>query len=185
VLKKTRKRIKHPKREVLKAVCEGLEEIEGHFEWEGFSNISEEIPHKMEINPAGTPTKPSAQVEVVSVADAEEEEVEPEADEDGFDSDEDSSGNAIFQREDIEVAIDLFVTHLIHEEIIEEPATLEDVFVGLFGEDHPVIDSVRTFEEHIKGYFGAIAHEDMNIAFGNLAEIRAIVEKEMARHAKN
>jgi len=192
MLEKPRKRIKRPRRKVLVAVAEGLREIEAHFEWEGFSEVADKqsqgIPERVVIQAGESGAKAEDGELVEPDGSSEGEETQPEESEesyDDFESEEEPEGESVFQREEIEVAIDLFVTHLIEEEIIEEPENLEHIFGALFGEDHEITEAVKAFEEHIKGYFGAIAHEDMNKAFGNLTHIRDILEKEMARHAKN
>ncbi len=154
----------------VEAVSEALKEIEAHFEMMGFSSneevaVQEGIP---EVLP---------------------EDEEPEqTDETGYPEDEDEGGPATFDREEIEVALDVFMSHLVRERIIKKykrgklPA-LSGVFQDIFGDKHPIIKPVKLFEEHIEGYFDVVGYEDMEIAFNELANIRAIIDKELNAHA--
>ena len=166
------KQVRHPRRRVLEAISEGLREIEACFELFGFSASEEE----------STQEEPSQE-------ESKEEEQEEDY-EDDYGEDEYSEEPAVYQREDIEVAIDLFISHLVREKVIREikrggQPSLVGIFERIFGEGHEIIEKVRTFEEHIEGYFGAIGPDDMNSAYGELSEIRNIIKTEMDRHAEN
>jgi hypothetical protein len=104
------------------------------------------------------------------------------------DEEEDSGGGTVFDREDIEVAIDVFISELVNEKVIKKPKarhhpTLVQVFEHVFGEGHPIAKMVETFEEHIEGYFGAIGYDEMNSAYGELLGIRVMINKEIGLHA--
>jgi hypothetical protein len=192
VVKKFAERKRYPSRIVLALVAEALEDISSQFEWEGFSERAEksqqEIPGLTTQAKDDGPTTQSNEARVYDKDASPEGEgtQTEEADEspDGFGSDDDDeAGPSVFEREGIEVAIDLFVTKLIGEKIISEPESLESIFGELFGEDHEITEAACAFDEHVKGYFGAIAYGDMDIAFQNLVRIRDILAKEIT-HAK-
>jgi hypothetical protein len=162
--------VRHPRKEVLEAVSGALEEIEASFEMMGFSS-----------------GKGQAFLgEAPKVQPVEEEYDETYGDEYG--EDEGNGGVEIFQREDVEVAIDVFLSRLVQERVIKKykrnkQPSLEGVFEHIFGENHEIIKPVQVFEEHIEGYFDLIGFEDMELAFGELADIRRIIDKELDRYA--
>ncbi len=104
-------------------------------------------------------------------------EAEEEYGDEDFDEGEYTDG---YDREEIEVAIDEFLSTLLRANIIrksksgKEPS-FADVFRRLFGQDHEITAKAQSFEEYIKGYFGWIAPEDMRIAHETFLEIQEIV----------
>jgi hypothetical protein len=165
-----KKRTPRPSAAKVEAVSEALKEIEAHFEMMGFSSnekvaVQEEIPDMLP-----------------------EDEESEDADETEYPGDEDQGGSATFDREEIEVALDVFMSHLVREKIINKYKrgklpSLSGVFQDIFGDKHSVIKPVKLFEEHIEGYFDVVGYEDMEIAFNELASIRAIIDKELNAHA--
>lgn len=153
MLTKKRKRIRTPSKERIAAVSEAFKEIEGYFEFMAF---------------------PASEKESDWERPAEEES------EDDYE-DEESGGVQTFEREDIEVAIDVFITELKPD----AHPSLENIFVSIFGDDHEIIKLIQQFEEDIEGYFDVIGYDDMKSAYGQVLEIRAILDREMARHAEN
>lgn len=175
---KRRKRILHPPKAVVEVIAAGLKEIEAHFEWEGF--------------PPNSGTEAESQNQDSEPDDnTEEDDLNPDqevSDDDG-DTEEGYGGNAVFEREDIEVAIDVFLSRLVEDELIkkikrDEQLSLSEVFERYFGEDHELTEAAQAFEEHIKGYFGEIAYEDMQQAYGELSSIRGMIDIEINRHAQ-
>jgi hypothetical protein len=156
---KNRKSIKRPKREVLTEILDGLREIEAHFEMEGFA--------RNEIKPEEEP-----QAET------------PEEEDDEYG--EDFSGPSAFDREDIEVAIDVFISHLVQTAVIKKQEhrgrhPLSDIIQDLFGEDHAISTMTLSFEEHIKGYFDLVCYDDMQKAYFELSNIRDLIQAEVAK----
>lgn len=147
----------------LTAIGNALEEIEAYFELNGFGPI--------ETGAAG-----GASEEDGSEADEEQ----------TFESDDESSSSWSFDREDIEVAIDVFISRLSDEHIIPKP-TLRDkpsllsVLERFFGRKHEVLEIARSFEKNIKGYFDIVSYDAMAEAHGDLLQIRDIIKRELKR----
>src|SRR5438045_3607075 len=162
MLAKKQVRSRRPKKEVLTALSRALEEIEAYFEMWGFSL------GKAENQPQLPFENPELQDEKSSEEKPEEQEAREDSD-DLYGGDDDSGGEPVFDREEIEVAIDLFLSTLVQEKVIpkypgNKLPTLEQVFQRIFGEDHEIIKVVHDFEEHIEGYFDVIGHDDMETA---------------------
>jgi hypothetical protein len=177
MLAKKHKQVRHPRKEVLEAFSEAFKEIEAYFELMGFSQGEEESPEE----------EPPKEEPPEEEPDGQEQEEEYESD---YGDDGEAGGVEVFQREDIEVSIDVFISNLVQDKVIRvaKPGahpSLDFVFEKIFGEDHEIIELVQAFEEHIKGYFGAIGYDDMRSAYGEVLSIRDILTKEMARHAQN
>jgi len=170
VLGRKEPRTPHSRGVILEVVSDALREIEGHFEMMGFSSTQES----------------TAQAESPDVTPENE---EPEdIDEVEYAEDEDSGGDTVFEREEIEVALDVFLSDLVRKKLIKKYKrnklpTLESVFGELFGDDHQIIKPVKRFEEHIEGYFDIVGYEDMKIAYGELTQIRDIINKELESYA--
>lgn len=147
---------------VLKIIADGLEEIDGHFAWEGLTGINDEAG-------TGEPLPSEAQ------------QAEDESDEDPY---EDPYYTAGFDREDIEIAIDAFLSYLLRKRLIHKNKSgrlpsFAGVFEEFLGEDHQIAKVADKFEEHIKGYFGWIDYENMRAAYAEFLEIRAFIRKEL------
>jgi hypothetical protein len=170
----TTKRLLRRKR--IEAIADALSEIKAHFEFEG---ISFEEP-----SPAGEP--PEAESEEKSKA-------KDEQDEDGYDDDEydDDSipGKSAFEREEIEIALDVFMSRLVEEKVIRqfkpnEQPSFSGIFEKFFDEDHEIVKIAQSFEEHIEGYFDWVHYDDMRAAYGELLQIKDIISKEIAANAQ-
>lgn len=152
------KAARRPSKRVLAAISKGLEEIDAHFELSGFSR-RDAIP---------------------SIA---EEEVEAEsADEDDSDYYGESQEPEYFDREDIEVAIDAFLSQLIQANVVRKSGagklpSFSEVFEKYFGDAHEITVKAKNFEEYVEGYFGAISPEDMHAAYDEFCEIQKVVRK--------
>jgi hypothetical protein len=99
-------------------------------------------------------------------------------------------GPAVYQREDLEVAIDVLISELVSDGLFPKPSrgtepTLADVFERFFGEDDKIAQLAQEFDQYIEGYFGAIGYDDMNSAHGTILAIRNILRTEMKRHGEN
>ena len=155
---------KKPNPRKVKAILEALKEIEASFELLGLGSMDDSIVNN---------------------------ELEPEDVEDEVEAEEEESyGNASFDREDIEVAIDTFVSELIDGGIVRSNNSAKmprfgDVFAKAFGTNHEIVQKANEFEESIKGYFGYIDYDDMKTAQNRLAEIRELLEKALKQHAPN
>lgn len=100
--------------------------------------------------------------------------------------DEESSEGVIFDSEEIEVAIGVFLSNLVRDRILPKypennAPTFAEAFENIFGEGHEVIKTARSFEEHVEGYFDLVKYDDMKTAADELAEIRDMIEKELRR----
>ena len=151
------KELREPGRRTLEAVATGLEEIRDHFGGEGFADID------VRDRPDG----------------------EYEGDEYEDDEEEEDYISLSYEREDIEVAVDAFISQLIADKIIRKSKSgklpsFADVFRKIFGADHEVTESALAFEEHIEGYFGQILYDHMKAAYKQFAEIEEAVKNRLA-----
>ncbi len=151
------------------AAC--LERISDHFVWEQFmARFRPEVSHTSltfsEEDEENAPEKNNKK--------GDEEEDTEEYDED--------LPIETFDREEVEVAIDVFLTHLLKLGIIQKKKkgnlpSFSGVFESIFGEKHPATGLALSFEDHITGYFGWIDYENMKAAYGELMKIRDLVAK--------
>jgi hypothetical protein len=154
-----KKRTRHPNDQQLETIAEAFREIEAYFELLGFSrNPGEESSEEQQEN-------------------GEEDRGEDWV----FDHDADH-GPGVYQREEIEVAIDVFISELVREDLLPKPSlgkepSLQDVFERLFDDDHKIVELAKQFDEHIEGYFGAISYDDMNSAHWAVLGIHDILTK--------
>lgn len=156
-MKRKSRKGKHPHPKVLAALTEGLDELKANFEI-GFG---------------------------IGVTEAENSEKESkslsEADEDEYEEDEDFSGPSTFDREEVEVSVDVFLSHLVHEGVIKdskigEQPSFSEVFERFFGEDHEIAKKARDFEENIEGYFDVVSYDDVRKAYGDLLQMKDIID---------
>jgi hypothetical protein len=177
MLAKKRRGPGRPTKGALEVLSEALKEIEAYFEMVGFpQRKKEDLPQLPFGN--GEPQNKEPLEEAPDESEAEEET------EDGYGDGDDSSGSSVFDREEIEVAIDVFLSDLVKEGILpkyprNKPPTLQGTFERIFGDDHVIIKTVQSFEEHIEGYFDVVGYDDMEIASNQLAEIRDMINKEL------
>lgn len=137
-----------PSRKVLEALAAGLEEIETHFDNEGFGHS-------------------------------------PASDDEEDDYDAEDYTSVSYEREDVEVAVDGFISQLIDDKILRKAKSgalpsFGDVFEKLFGKRHDITKMARDFEDHIDGYFGQILYEDMVAAYQIFLEIEEYVKSALA-----
>jgi hypothetical protein len=153
---------RRPGKRVLTAISEGLEEIDAHFELSGFSH--------RKANP--------------STGEATEEVEAESSDEDDSDYYGESQEPEYFDREDIEVAIDAFLSQLFQANVVRKSGagklpSFSEVFEKYFGDAPEITVKARNFEEYVEGYFGAISPEDMRAAYDEFCEIQEIIRKEL------
>lgn len=182
MLGKKQKRVRHPRRKVLDVIAEAFREIEACYELLGFSaNQDEELPPD-EQQPNNEGEQDAKDADYPDYLDHENDT------EQDYDT-EPEGGPTVYQREEIEVAVDVFISELVHQKLIPKPPadskgpSLAEVFQGFFGEDHKIVELAKEFEDHIEGYFGAIGFDEMSSAYGNVLAIRDILNKEMQLHA--
>ena len=89
-----------------------------------------------------------------------------------------------FDREDIEVAVDAFISHLIQAKVVRKSIggkfpSFSEVFEKYFGDAHEITVKAKNFEEYVEGYFGAISPDDMSAAHDEFCEIQEAVRKEL------
>jgi hypothetical protein len=169
-MKIRQKTVRSPGKRAISAIADGLEEIGAHFQFVGFGNGAD---------------KPAE--DLASEASSEEDQPEEDSsEEDDFDADDDDdgySGFSTYDREEIEVAIDEFISTLIANGILRKSKSgklpsFSGVFERVFGKDHEISKMARQFEEYIEGYFGAIDYDDMRAAYSEFQEIRDFLNKE-------
>jgi hypothetical protein len=143
---KRRRKLRKLDKDALQAILESLGEVEAHFEMEGFSSGSDlTVEAPADIQEKATPDTRDAEYDV---------------------EDEEPPAPTTYDRQDIEVAIDVCISELMTHGIISKARpgknpTLSDIFENLFGKDHEIVNHARTFEQHIKGYFDIVGYEEM------------------------
>jgi hypothetical protein len=167
-------RLRRPSIRVLRAISAGLEEIRDHFAWEGISSDDNSSSGDESL---AQPREASPEDDATVEDEAEEESTKDEDYEEPY-------YLKTFDREQIEIAIDTFLSHLARKRLIPKPkphklAAFSDIFEKFFGEEHEITETARSFEEHIKGYFGLIDYENMSTAYGELLEIQRFLAKEL------
>lgn len=164
-MKTKQKTVRSPSKRSITAIADGLEEIAAYFPFGGFGRGAKKASKSF-------------------VAEAESEEDGSEEDEFADDDDDDGySDSSSYDREEIEVAIDEFISALIADGILTKSKSgklpsFAGVFEKLFGKNHEVSKKARQFEEYIEGYFGAIDYDDMRSAYSEFQEIRDLVNEE-------
>jgi hypothetical protein len=141
----------------IKILSTALEEIESAFNWAGF-----EIPINSTDDDASEAT----------------------SDDDDEEDDGDYLEDKVYDREDIEVAIDEFLSTLKNGGVIKKNKkghlpSFSGALALVFGEDHDVVKKAKSFEEFIEGYFGNIFYEQMVSAFREFVEITNEVKSEL------
>jgi|CZKK01.1.fsa_nt_gi hypothetical protein len=162
-------RLRRPSQKVVDAIAEGLDEIDSY------------VPF---------PRRSTAETETVT--ESLEDEGNAQDDDAGEEYGEDDDGDYrtdYFDREEIEVAIDAFLSALVAAGVIKKGRhgklpSFSEVFAKFFGQDHEVTKKANSFEDFIKGYFGWISPEDLRKAHEEFLEIYEIV-KESAQPASN
>jgi len=159
------------RKKTLDIVAAGLEEIAAYFDMEGF-------PSKQEVTSGSVQEEIAEETDVHQVEDGSEFEY-------GF-----SRGREAFPREDIELAIDAFLSHLIQERLLPktppgEAPSFSEVIAELFGDDHEITKKADRFEEHIKGYFGFVDYAAMVTAYDELLDIQNMIKQATGEAAAN
>ncbi len=161
-------------KKTLDIVAAGLDEITAYFDMEGF-------PSKHDAS--------SGKVQEQTVKGTDADQVEDDSESDyGV-----SHRREAFPREDIELAIDAFLSHLIQERLLPKTApgeapSFSEVIGELFGDAHDITKKADRFEEHIKGYFGFVDYVAMATAYDDLLDIQNMIKEatgEAAASAEN
>jgi len=151
-----------PSRRELEAIDGGLDEIAAYFGWE-----KEDSHHEVEE----------------SAEDGEDEPAADDGDEEPYEQDQRRPG---VDREEVEIAVDAFLSHLIQERLIRpadprRPPSFSEVFETFLGEEHAASKAAETFETCVKGYFGWIDDDSMESARKQFLEIRELIRQELER----
>lgn len=161
MIAKRGERSRLPSKSVLVAIAEALKEITSYFELEGFSAHDKDL----------------AAEEVLG------EKSEPDVEPDGYYNDEGDLGwPRVFDREDVEVAIGVFVSELVRNGLLakstsDDAMSFSEVFETFFDGDHEIVQKARDFEEQIEGYFDLVQYDDMHIASKQALEIQNMLLK--------
>jgi hypothetical protein len=155
-----------PSKKVLEAISEGLAEIEAYVDFPGLASTRSEPEVKEPVSESGSAEAGAVQEEESGY-------------EDYYGDDGDNDG---LEREEIEVAVDAFLSVLLNAGIIRkgksgEMPSFTDVFKKFFGKDHEITAEAQRFEEYVEGYFGWIGPEEMRSAQVAFSEIQEIVER--------
>lgn len=164
--------IRRPSKRVLQGISDALNEIDAYF---GFSSVS-----------AGTPEDQAEEGQ--NGADQIEPEDVGEGDDDYGEYEEYEASQDYINREEIEIAVDAFLSALSNSGLIKKNRAgklphFGDVFEKFFGEDHDLAVKAWEFEEHTKGYFDWVSPEDMALARAAFLEIQESVEKNLTGSA--
>jgi hypothetical protein len=167
-------------RKTLETINDGLEEIAAYFGWERPSTIS--ATDAVEEPPASNQKVETEDVHAVEVDEDGEGEEEDDEDEDDEFYEESDSGDGWFEKEEVEVAVDAFISALLSAGLIRKSRSgklpsFEDVFERFFDEDDEIVELAQSFEENIEGYFDWISREDMDAARDCFLDIRDILQK--------
>lgn len=163
------KRLRRPSQKVVNAIAAGLDEIDSY---------------------VGFPRNSTIETEAATEASEDEDgAADDDSSEEYSEDHDDDYRTEYFDREEIEVAIDAFLSELISAGVIKKGRhgklpSFSDVFVKFFGQEHDITKKAQSFEDYIKGYFGWISPEDMRKAHEEFLEIYEIV-KESARSASD
>jgi hypothetical protein len=151
------------------SLLSALDEIADHFSWVGFSVPEPEADgkHSGAVKASG------------AGGDGEEADDSGDDDEDYTDFFDGSS----YERAEIEIAVDNFLSCLITDRVIPKRKSkglpqFHAVFERIFGEDHDITLAAIRFEEYAEGYFDTISYESMRDAFGEFVEIVEAVRQE-------
>lgn len=135
----------------LDTMVDALAEIEYHFGWQAPPQI--------------VPGEPGDETDV--------------GDEENFadEEEDDSAEPEVYDAEEIEVAVDAFLSQLIDATIVRKTKggampSMFDVFERLFGEEHEASKSAKEFEGLVAGYFGWVKADDVEEAHGCLIVIK-------------
>jgi hypothetical protein len=151
-------------------IVDALSEIEYHFDQIGMV--------EREVTDAPIETKPDLPAE------AEDSEGEY-LDQDFTEEEDEYYSDRIFQKEEVEIAVDAFLTALFNKKLIKKDRrgglpSFGESLRRLFGDDDEVVSIADSFEEHIKGYFDCISSEDMSAAYDEFVKIRDIIRRKIA-----
>jgi hypothetical protein len=165
---------KPPAKKALVQLALGVEDIINEFGWLGFSKPEDTSADRAQERLPGF--------------EGAGDDANQEVDNGGRDEDEDTGEIddefRTFEREDIEIGIDRLISQLIKKKLIDKEKTgpqptLWRVFTVLYGESHPILELVDSFEQHIKGYFGTIEYEEIQSAFQDIVEIEKLIKQDL------
>ena len=148
------------------SLLSALDEIANHFSWVGFA--------------APEPEADGEHSRAAEASPADGDEDEPDDDDEDYTDFFDGSS---YERAEIEIAVDNFLSCLITDKVIPKKKSkglpqFHAVFERIFGEDHDITLAAIRFEEYAEGYFDTISYESMREAFGEFVEIVEAVRQE-------
>src|ERR1700722_1245299 len=163
-----------PSKKVLEAISEGLAEIEAYVDFPRLASPRSEPEATAVLSESG-----SAEAGAVQGSTGEGDIVEEESDDEDYYGDD--GNNDGLEREEIEVAVDAFLSILLNAGIVRkgksgEMPSFTDVFKKFFGKDHEITAKAQLFEEYVEGYFGWIGPEEICSAHRAFLEVQEIVE---------
>ena len=87
----------------------------------------------------------------------------------------------VVEAEEIEVAIDAFISQLSIDGLIKKAAlakapSIAEVFEELFGSNSKVVDLAREFAEQVEGYEGWLSYDEMKNAYDTFKKLKRILE---------
>jgi hypothetical protein len=178
---KEKRKTRQPSKRVLSVIVDGLEEIRAYFGWSPPSTANghvdpDEDPTGVTSSHIGRPTGDDDGEEG-----DDEDHGDADRDDEGYDEEYDNSYDEYVDREEIEIAVDAFISALIDAEIVRKnhagkPPSFAEVFGRFFGSQHEITKKAEEFEKYIEGYGGWISPEDIQNAESSLLEIYEIVQ---------
>jgi hypothetical protein len=168
----------------LEVISEEFKEIEAVFEMAGF----------LEGPIEAQPTEIRAEQPIGAKVNEENEDDEESQENEENDQYDEGEAYGVYEREEIEVAVDVFLSELVREGVIAKTVTkpkirsrlsLVSIFDHIFGPVHEISKLAKSFEEDIEGYFGVISYKDMCSAYHKVLDMRRIINSELAKYAQD
>ena len=155
----------HSTKTALQVILDGLSDIQDHFVWEDFA----------------------PEVQIASAEASHESDVDDE-DSNPYDRYEETFETPGYDKEDVEVAVDQFLSSLVRKGLITKDEkgrvpSFSGVFDALLGRKHEISKHARDFEDHVRGYFGWIQYEKMKSAYEALSGIKSALEEALGNAA--
>lgn len=178
---------KKPGKRQLQRVLAALEEIESHFDMIGMALAYREANVSVTPEPREMERTAESEQSAANENDFDTGEADEITEDDSYDYySEEAEG---YDREDIEIAIDAFLSELHRARLIKKNKkgklpSFTNVFEDLFG-DSTVSRLAKDFEDFVEGYFGFISYEAMLSAREQFVEIRSILRSELANAQKS
>jgi hypothetical protein len=182
---KEKRKTRQPSKRVLSVIVDGLEEIRAYFGWSPPSTANGHVDPDEDLTGAtsshsGRPTGDDDGEEG-----DDEDHGDADRDDEGYDEEYDDSDDEYSEgyvdREEIEIAVDAFISTLIDADIVRKnhagkPPSFAGVFGRFFGSQHEITKKAEEFEKYIEGYGGWISPEEIQNAESSLLEIYEIVQ---------